>query len=332
MSKLRAWLQLFRVPNLLTVPGDPLAGFLIASGGHLDARAMTPVIAALCLYMAGLVWNDLADHKEDALERPNRPLPSGAISRGAAVLVSGNLVIFGVGICFASENFAVAIMAVGTLLSVILYNFFAKKIPVIGALVMGSCRFMSVLIGAAAGKGIDADLFASGQKLEPLSLPASTLFKVTAVTMEQGRFLIAVFCAAAIGLFIAAVTNLARFETRREAPKVARLLPVGALLLGYLIVKQFSHILFFDAAPTLWVGAIFASTGVAMQLMRVPMPPLPPRIGSFIRILPILQAALCVLPSVGGTIAKTRDSLICAFVLLAFVPLHAKIAKKFYAS
>ena len=31
MRKIRTWLQLFRAPNLLTVPGDSLAGFLLAS-------------------------------------------------------------------------------------------------------------------------------------------------------------------------------------------------------------------------------------------------------------------------------------------------------------
>ena len=40
---MKAWLQLFRVPNLFTVPGDPLAGFLIATGGRLDSRALCAV-------------------------------------------------------------------------------------------------------------------------------------------------------------------------------------------------------------------------------------------------------------------------------------------------
>ena len=83
-SKLRAWLQLFRVPNLFTVPGDPLAGFLIATGGHLDTRALCAVLASLAIYAAGLAMNDLADFAEDKSERPKRPLPSGAIPRGTA--------------------------------------------------------------------------------------------------------------------------------------------------------------------------------------------------------------------------------------------------------
>ena len=87
-KKLRAWLQLFRVPNLLTVPGDPLAGFLIAAGGRLDSRAACAVVASLAFYAAGLAMNDLADFAEDTRERPKRPLPSGAIPRSTAWTVS----------------------------------------------------------------------------------------------------------------------------------------------------------------------------------------------------------------------------------------------------
>ena len=35
-SKLGAWLQLLRAPNLLTVPGDPLAGFCLVWAGSPD--------------------------------------------------------------------------------------------------------------------------------------------------------------------------------------------------------------------------------------------------------------------------------------------------------
>src|SRR5438876_11164896 len=99
-TSLRAWLQLFRVPNLFTVPGDPLAGFLLATGGRIDARVVFAILASLFLYAAGLAMNDLADFDEDRRERPKRPLASGAISRGAAWIATGNLVIFGLGMCF----------------------------------------------------------------------------------------------------------------------------------------------------------------------------------------------------------------------------------------
>lgn len=331
MSKVRAWLQLFRVPNLLTVPGDPLAGFLLVSGGRLDARVVPAVFACLCLYTAGLVINDLADQKEDTVDRPNRPLPSGAVKRGAAMIVAGNLVIFGLGFC-AMLSLNVAIMGLGVLLGVLLYNLQTKNIPIIGALNMGVCRGGSVLVGAAAAMP-DFPILSTGIAMEPFAGALAFPIYSFAGLISQQRFMI-FGCGAAfvILLYIAAVTNLARHETRSEVPRFSRLLPLASVFIGFVILKiAGTGGLLLDAAPTLWVLGIFMAAGITAQLMREPMPPLPPRIGSFIRLLPILQASLCVVPPV-GLITKSPASLGCALALLACVPLHAWLAKKFYAS
>ena len=57
---LRTWLQLLRAPNLFTVPGDPLAGYLLACYGAVEPRVLLPVFASLCFYSSGLLVNDLA--------------------------------------------------------------------------------------------------------------------------------------------------------------------------------------------------------------------------------------------------------------------------------
>ena len=44
-SATHTWLQLLRAPNLFTVPGDPLAGFLLASGGVFDLRTVGVMLA-----------------------------------------------------------------------------------------------------------------------------------------------------------------------------------------------------------------------------------------------------------------------------------------------
>ena len=48
------------------------------------------------LYLAGMALNDLADREEDARERPERPIPSGAVSPRAAALIGGSLLLGGV--------------------------------------------------------------------------------------------------------------------------------------------------------------------------------------------------------------------------------------------
>ena len=328
---MKAWLQLFRVPNLLTVPGDPLAGFLIASGGHLDARVVFAILASLCLYAAGLAMNDLADFSEDKQDRPKRPLPSGAISRPAAWIVTGNLVIFGLGLSFAAGPNA-ALMGIGVILGVTLYNFLAKRIAIIGALNMGVCRGLSLLLGAAAAVAPDQRFLDTGTGLLDFNPLLSAVFTSTAFVSGQRFFIFATGAALLIALYIAAVTNLARHETRPEYPKIARVLPLGTLLIGFVLLKYVTGSLLFDQSPALWVVGIVLCAFNTSELMRTPPPPLPPRIGSYIRILPVLQASLCLLPSIATGLHKTPDSFLSAIVLLACVPLHAWLGKKFYAS
>lgn len=328
---MKAWLQLFRVPNLLTVPGDPLAGFLIASGGHLDARVVFAILASLCLYAAGLAMNDLADFSEDKQDRPKRPLPSGAISRPAAWIVTGNLVIFGLGLSFAAGPNA-ALMGIGVILGVTLYNLLTKRIAIIGALNMGVCRGLSLLLGAAAAVAPDQRFLDTGTGLLDFNPLLSAVFTSTAFVSGQRFFIFATGAALLIALYIAAVTNLARHETRPEYPKIARVLPLGTLLIGFVLLKQVTESLLRDQSPALWVVGIVLCAFNTSELMRTPPPPLPPRIGSYIRILPVLQASLCLLPSIATGLHKTPDSFLSAIALLACVPLHAWLGKKFYAS
>jgi len=330
---MKAWLQLFRVPNLFTVPGDPLAGFLIATGGRLDTRALCAVLASLAFYAAGLAMNDLADFAEDKRDRPKRPLPSGAIRRGTAWFVTVNLTLLGLALCFLAGP-AALLMGIGTVMGVVLYNFLTKRIPVIGALNMGLCRGLSLMLGAAAGLAPDPLLLDGALQLTVFQPLVLALHSVLALAGGQRSFtfFMAVGAAAVIALYIAAVTNLARHETKRDYPRLPRMLPLGALLIGFVILKMATESLPRDQSPALWFVAILLCAMNTAELMREPPAPLPPRIGAFIRILPVMQAALCVLPSVSTALHKTPASLLTALALLACVPIHAWLGKKFYAS
>jgi hypothetical protein len=57
---IRVWLQLLRAPNLFTVPGDPIAGFLLATFGVLTSKVIFAVAGSVCLYAGGLLLNDFA--------------------------------------------------------------------------------------------------------------------------------------------------------------------------------------------------------------------------------------------------------------------------------
>lgn len=145
----RAWLALLRLPNCFTAPGDPLAGALLA--GAVTA-AIAPVVwaalASLGLYATGLVGNDLLGADEDARERPDRPIPSGRITRRAAWAAA--LALNGLALTAAlAAGRAVLGVAIALSLLVWAYNAKARTVPVLRPLVMGACRGTSLLLGAA---------------------------------------------------------------------------------------------------------------------------------------------------------------------------------------
>jgi 4-hydroxybenzoate polyprenyltransferase len=199
VASARALLQLLRPPNLFTVPGDPLCGALLASHGVFSWRPLPAVVISLASYCAGLVINDLADFSEDLRERPGRPLPSGAVSRGVALALA--LFFIGIALAVAALVNGALLLLTGMLLAEIFwYNLLAKKNAVIAPIAMGLCRGLSVIVGAAA-LGVPP----------PLALGA----------------------AAGITIYIAGVTALARKETRN--PRIPPL--IGALIRGLLFIQ-----------------------------------------------------------------------------------------------
>ena len=74
---------------------NAVAGAALA-GAAADAALVA--LAMVFFYTAGMVLNDVADAEIDRRERPERPIPSGAISPAAAIgvfvaLVCGGLVL-----------------------------------------------------------------------------------------------------------------------------------------------------------------------------------------------------------------------------------------------
>ena len=77
------YLKIGRVSNLPTVWTNVLAGAFL-SGHAADLPTLRWVMLAITLfYTGGMYLNDAFDADIDALERPNRPIPSGQISAKA---------------------------------------------------------------------------------------------------------------------------------------------------------------------------------------------------------------------------------------------------------
>lgn len=316
----RTWLQLVRAPNLFTVPGDPFVGYVLAAYGAFGPRVFLAVGASLCFYAAGLLDNDLADLAEDRRERPQRPLPSGAARPRTVAIVAAVLV--GAGLLLVAPLGAPALtVALAIAVAVGLYNHVTKHLPIIGALNMGVCRGLSVLLGAAAAPYPELlwRLLAY-RRLDPLLIACGL-----------------------VALYIAAITHLARFETKAQSPPLAKWLPALALLGGSILFlsqlqmpvpvpsggaseffAQMQGSTFWSTAAIFGV-AVFNAAAAALTLAGDSSAPVPPVIGQLIRLLLLAQTAFCAAVGTGPA------SLAAALLILAW-PISRAVSRRFYAS
>lgn len=155
-EKVKGWLQLLRIPNLFTLPGDTVLGYIIAGG--LINRSPFPfcITAIIFLYSFGLVTNDLADFNEDSIKHPDRPLPSGRVSRKAAKFAAILLLTLAL-VISARLNIYAFYTALVLASFILLYNFIFKKNSIIGPFTVALCRVLSIIFGFLAA-GIEGPI------------------------------------------------------------------------------------------------------------------------------------------------------------------------------
>jgi hypothetical protein len=152
-SPLRAWLELLRPANIATAPADVLAGAAVA-GALLPVHPSLVwlVLATMALYAGGIVLNDVFDSRIDALERPERPIPSGRVTLERARQVGLALLVTGVLLAIPAGPLAAA-LAAAINAAVLAYDAGAKHHPVVGPFVMGTCRGLNLLLGVSIAPG-----------------------------------------------------------------------------------------------------------------------------------------------------------------------------------
>jgi 4-hydroxybenzoate polyprenyltransferase len=157
---IRAILELLRPPNVATALADVLAGFGVARLADLRALPWL-LLSTACLYAGGVALNDVFDRAVDRHERPERPIPSGRISAGAAAGIGGSLLL--AGIAFAAVAGATAgAVALAIALAVVLYDAWGKRQSAIGPVNMGLCRALNLLLGIAAAPVVLRDTWGLG--------------------------------------------------------------------------------------------------------------------------------------------------------------------------
>lgn len=173
-GNLMAWLQLMRLPTVFTALSNILCGYFIATIDRdlatlLAQKELWLLLASSAgLYLGGMVLNDVFDVALDSVERPNRPIPSGRISRRAATLFGFALMMAGI-VCATVVGTASTIVAVMIAVAVLLYDGFLKNTP-LAPIGMATCRFLNLILGSSAAAASFAELWEPPAALVALPL------------------------------------------------------------------------------------------------------------------------------------------------------------------
>lgn len=155
-NKLMGFARLCRPANLPTAAADILAGIAIscffsgiASVDYflVDTGTITLLVfSSVLLYAGGVVLNDVFDAKLDAVERPERPIPSGDVSIKEAASLGAILMLLGCALAVMVSDMSgyIAIILAAT---IYIYDAIAKQHSFFGPLVMGTCRGLNLLLG-----------------------------------------------------------------------------------------------------------------------------------------------------------------------------------------
>ena len=155
MRRLTGFLRLMRPANIVTAIADILAGIIISGYLASPEYSLLPifllVLTTTGLYGGGVVFNDVFDAEVDKIERPERPIPSGLISKKNATVFA--LLLLAMAIIAASFVHNGGLLSLSSLFAFIIavaavvYDKWGKHHSLLGPVNMGLCRGLNLLLG-----------------------------------------------------------------------------------------------------------------------------------------------------------------------------------------
>lgn len=148
---IKDYLVLVRLPNLFTLPSNILVGMATVSSLAFTLTSFTQflllVTISVLLYCVGIVLNDLYDFEIDKKERPNRPLPSGKISRRSAIVL---VAIFLTVALILSLQVSFSTLVISSILFSVIFGYdkYLKNTHA-GPFTIASARVMNILLGTS---------------------------------------------------------------------------------------------------------------------------------------------------------------------------------------
>lgn len=148
---LKPYLQLTRPANIITAIADILAGVAIATYSFSIEDINPTKVVFLCLstiglYGGGIVFNDIFDLELDKIERPERAIPSGKVSKKNAIIFGVFLLLLGIVSALLNSSMS-SLIALSVATCALVYDKYGKHHSFFGPINMGLCRGGNLILG-----------------------------------------------------------------------------------------------------------------------------------------------------------------------------------------
>lgn len=166
LKNLLVLLQMIRFRNaIITLFGVIIGATLVytESGIPLQGEVILAGIVAFLIVGGGNTLNDFFDYEIDKINKPNRPLPAGKISRSDVLMLSASLFLIGLGLAKSINKYCLIIGLINTLI-LIIYAKFSKRLLLISNLSI-SYLVASVFLFGAFSLSSDVGLEIHNMKL-----------------------------------------------------------------------------------------------------------------------------------------------------------------------
>jgi geranylgeranylglycerol-phosphate geranylgeranyltransferase len=164
----RGLIALLRLPYWLMTGGLALLTSFAITKGAMDLQTVLLTFFSMAfITSAGFALNDYFDKESDAIIKPKRPIPSGALSLKQVVAIS--LLMFVVGLSFSAliNQLSLLILLVDSVLLVVYSAFIKRKSGFAANILVGILTGTAFLYGEAVTLGPNV--------LSPLSLSLASL-------------------------------------------------------------------------------------------------------------------------------------------------------------
>ena len=162
----RAVLELIRPMNCLMLGLAVIAGEFIAYRTVFLFPTVLGFLTGFLLGGASMVSNDYLDRRVDAVNAPERPIPSGRVSSNEAMVLTVILSTLGLALAYLTGTVCFVIAGLGLLLF-LSYNYRGKQLGLVGNMIVSTGMVFSLVYGGFVGETF---MSSPGQSQNPLDL------------------------------------------------------------------------------------------------------------------------------------------------------------------